>query len=413
MNTREIALGALYNIEYNGAYSNMAVKSALRSDMQQRDKAFVTTLVYGVVDKKLTLDYVISQFSKVKPKKISKYILLILRMGIYQIMFMDSVPGNAAVNESVKLAKRYGHGASAGFVNGLLRTVLREDIKYPKDKAEYISVRYSYPMYLVEKWIGEFGEEFCEQLIKGFEEEPKLILRPNSLKTSASELVQILREKGIEASETQGAVECEGFDIANDDLYKRGMYTVQDKAAQCAAKILAPESGDTVIDMCAAPGGKTTQLAEIMKNSGKILAFDVFEHKTKLIEKNAERIGTNIIKTEIKSGLEHDYDLEGFADKVLCDVPCSGTGILRRKPDIKWNRDENYKFPPVQKKILENAFSYLKKGGILVYSTCSIEKEENEGVTSSLENAEIIWEKTFYPHIDDTDGFYICKIKKL
>lgn len=413
MNTRETALKALYDIEYGGAYSNMVVKNVLHGDMLPHDKAFITALVYGTIDKKLTLDYIISQFSRIKPKKISKYILLILRMGIYQIKFMDSVPHSAAVNESVKLAKRYGHGASAGFVNGLLRTVIREEIKYPQDKTEYLSVRYSYPKFIIEKWINEFGEDFCEELIGGFEKEPELILRPNTLKVTSSELKALLEDKGIEARERDGAIICSGFDIAEDDLYKNGMYTVQDIAAQCAAKVLAPKSGDSVIDMCAAPGGKTTHMAELMKNKGKISAFDIFEHKVELIEKNAQRLGIDIIKTEVKSALEHDKNLEESADKVLCDVPCSGTGILRRKPDIKWNRDENYKFPPIQKKILENGLSYLKKGGELVYSTCSIEKEENEGVTSGIENAEITWEKTFYPHIDDTDGFYICKIKKL
>lgn len=414
---REIAMKAIYEVEFDQAYSNMILKKYLAgTELSKQDKAFITSIVYGVIDKKITLDYVIGCFSKLKLKKISKYILIILRMGIYQIMYMDKIPVSAAVNESVKLAKRYGHGASAGFVNGILRNVLKTDFKYPENKTEYLSIMYSYPMWLCEKWEKEFGYDFTKELFEAFSETPKLNLRPNTLKISAEELLDKLQNNGIEAERQDDYIVSGGFDIASDRLYKSGYYTIQDAAAMQAAKILAPEEGDIVIDMCAAPGGKTTHMAEIMRDKGKIYAFDVYEHKIELIRKNAERLGISIIETRLSDSSIFDEQYRETADKILCDVPCSGLGILRRKREIKWNRDENTNFPEIQCKILDNAAKYLKSGGEMVYSTCTIEKEENSAVTGAFaaDNSEfkIMYEKTFYPHIDHTDGFYICKLKK-
>lgn len=418
INSREIAMKVLYEIEYEGAYSNMALKKALRNgEISHRDKAFITHLVYGVTDKKLTLDYIISKFSKIKLKKISKYILIILRMGVYQIKFMDKVPESAAVNECVKLARRYGHGASAGFVNGMLRNIVRSDIEYPKDKIEYMSVKYSVPLWLCKKWINDFGFEFTNELLKSFEQSAKICVRPNTLKITEQELSDKLNDEGNKAEVKNNLVYIEGFDIGNDELYKKGYYTVQDEAAYTAGKVLAPKVGETVIDMCAAPGGKTTHLAEIMCNKGEIFAFDIHEHKIAIIQKNAERLGISIIKTEISDGSVFNKKYAEKADKILCDVPCSGLGIIRRKPEIKWNRNEDDDFHSLQEQILLNASKYLKKGGELVYSTCTINKEENEEVTSGFlkenSNFEKLYEKTFYPHIDNTDGFYICKIKRI
>ncbi len=418
MTAREAALKALYEIEYNGAYSNMAVKNTLKnSDMSERDKALFTALVYGVSDKKITLDYYISKFSKIKLKKISKYILIILRMGVFQLVFTDKIPQSAAVNESVKLAKRYGHGASAGFVNGVLRSVSKcGEIEYPKEKDEYLSVKYSFPLWMCRKWTEEFGFEFTENMMRSFGESKPIILRANTLKTTNEELVKKLSDLGINAEIKDGAVVTGGFDIEKNTLYKEGYFTPQDTAAMKTAEILAPEPGGTVIDMCAAPGGKTTHIAEIMKNSGRILAFDIYNHKTELVKKNAERLGIDIIKTDVRDAAEFDKSLSGIADCILCDVPCSGLGIIGRKPDIKQNEDRSPELCKIQAKILENACIYLKKGGVIVYSTCTVEKAENEGITGAfLEkhgNFEKLYEKTFYPHTDGTDGFYICKMRK-
>lgn len=418
MNAREAALKALYEIEYNGAYSNMAVKAALKnSGMSDNDKALFTALVYGTVDKKITLDYYICRFSKIKPKKISKYIMLILRMGIYQLIFTDKIPESAAVNESVKLAKRYGHGASAGFVNGVLRSVAKSgEIEYPKKKDEYLSVKYSYPLWLCRKWIDDFGFEFAENMMRIFGESKQITLRANTLKTNNEELKERLSALGICAEIKDGAVITDGFDIEGCILYRNGYFTPQDTAAMQTAKILEPKAGERIIDMCSAPGGKTTHLAELMENKGEILAFDIYAHKTELVKKNAERLGIGIIKTEVKNAAEFDSSLAGTADRVLCDVPCSGLGIIGRKPDIKQNGDRSAELCSIQKKILENAGEYVKCGGVIVYSTCTVEKSENEGITGDFlekhDNFEKLYEKTFYPHIDGTDGFYICKMRK-
>ncbi len=412
-NAREIAMKVIYDVEFNGAYSNMVLKKSLKS-AENQDKAFITTLVYGVISRKLTLDYVIKAYSKIKLGKISKYILVILRMGLYQLMFMDKIPESAAVNESVKLAKRYGHGASAGFVNGILRNYIRNGIEIPENN---LSVKYSYPEWLCDKWTGDFGFDFAEELMRAMNIEPKLTIRPNTLKTTRDALKQKLEANGVKCEINGISLVCGGFDVANDKLYLDGLYTVQDTAASNAAIALNPKAGDTVIDMCAAPGGKTTHLAEIMENKGKILAFDIHEHKIKLIEANAKRLGIDIIAAKPADTAALDESLKNTADKVLCDVPCSGLGIIRRKPDIRWNKEDTEGLWTVQRKILGNAAEYLKNGGELVYSTCTINREENEGITGKfLENHadfEKISEKTYYPHIDGTDGFYICKMRKL
>lgn len=415
--SRETALLILYKVEYEGAYPNLELKNSIPTDMDQRDRAFVTNIVYGVINKKLTLDYAIEQYSKVKLKKLSKYIHQILRMGIYQILFMDKVPDNAAVNESVKLSRRYGHKASSGYVNGLLRNVARNGIKYPTEKIKRLSVMYSFPEWICEKWTEDFGYEFTEEMMKAFDKEPELTLRPNNLKITAKELAEKLTENGAEARVEENAVICKSLNIASDELYKNGMYTVQDKAAMAAVNYLAPQKGETVIDMCAAPGGKTTHIAEMMENRGRVIAFDVYEHKIKLVKENAQRLGLDIIEVSIADASKYCGSLECTADRILCDVPCSGLGIIRRKPDIKWNRKCGGELPALQAAILKNASRYLKPGGYILYSTCTVEHEENEGVTSQFleENSgfEKIFEKTFYPHIDGTDGFYICKMRKL
>lgn len=417
-NARETAMKIIYDVEFNGAYSNMALKKALADkSMTRRDRAFITSLVYGVIDKKITLDYVISKNSRLKPKKISKFILIILRMGVYQLLFMDKVPQSAAVNESVKLARRYGHSASAGFVNGVLRSVSKAEITYPEDKTEYLSVKYSFPVNLCEKWISDFGYEFTEELLEAGTREPRLNLRPNTLKITAEELLRKFSEKGIDAYAVDDYIAAEGFDIAEDELYKNGCYTVQDAAAMRASVILAPKAGETVIDMCAAPGGKTTHIAEIMGDKGKILAFDVHEHKIELINKNAERLGITIIDAALGDGSVFNEKYAQLADKILCDVPCSGLGIIRRKPEIKYNAVSDGSLPETQRRILDNASRYLKKNGEMVYSTCTVEREENEEVTRGFlednKNFEKLYEKTFYPHTDGTDGFYICKMKRI
>jgi len=420
-NPRDAALSALYEIEYNGAYSNMAVKDILPRVEDARDKGLVTELVYGVVRRKLTLDYIISKYSKVKINKLSKYVLLILRMGVYQLYFTDKIPESAAVNESVKLAKKYC-GKSSGFVNGILHSVIRgrETLEYPKDKIEYLSVKYSFPEELVELF---WDTGFCEELLEALNGEPETTVRVNTLRDEELEtpsLVSPLYDK---------ARIIKGSDIASLEDYKKGRIIPQDIAAMMASVALSPKSGETVVDMCAAPGGKTTHLAELMENKGKIYAFDIHPHKIEIINKNAERMGISIIEASVGDSLKLKDELIGKCDKVLADVPCSGLGIIRRKPDIKWNKDNIESLPKIQYKILENASKYLKVGGELVYSTCTVIKRENEDVINKFlsENKDFeavkikLPEKlnrenqgyiTLYPNIDGTDGFFIAKVKR-
>lgn len=422
MNSRETALKALYEIEFNGAYSNMAVKSALMGDITRQDKAFITQIVYGVVRYKLSLDYIISRFSSVKLKKLSKYVLLILRMGIYQLKYMDKVPDSAAVNESVKLAKRYCP-KSSGFVNAILHNYIKngESIKYPEDRIKKLSVKYSFPEEMIEIFEGTgFGEE----LLSALNIQPETTIRINTLKCKD------LQIEGIKDNPIyEFAKNLPGTNIGTSKEYNEGLFTVQDVAAMMASLALAPCENEVCVDVCAAPGGKTTHLAELMNNNGCIYAFDKHEHKIEIIDKNAERMGINIIKAMVWDSTCVKEELVGCADKVLADVPCSGLGIIRRKPDIKWSKDDITSLPDIQYKILEASAKYLKVGGSLVYSTCTVNRRENEDVITKFveNNPEFEFEKivlpsslnrenkgyiTLYPNIDNTDGFFISRIKR-
>lgn len=433
-NARETALHILYDIEYNGAYSNIALKNALAADknMKNTDKAFITRLVYGVVSCKLNLEYIITQNSKIKLKKISKYIMLILKIGIYQIKYMDKVPQSAAVNESVKLAKKYGHGASAGFVNAVLHAVIKNEIVYPNDKIKSLSYELSYPEELCRKWCGDFGYEFTKDLLISMNKDAEMTLRVNTLKTDATKLAEL--NKDFTVSELyENALVCGGFDIASSDIYKKGYVYPQDISAMMASVVMSPEEGERVLDLCAAPGGKTTHMAELMKNRGEVIACDIHEHKIKLIENNAKRMGIDIIKVMQLDACEYNKAFDSAFDRVLADVPCSGLGIIRKKPDIKWKNDSIDKIISISQKILTNAGKYVKIGGELVFSTCTINRAENEDrFFEFLENnknfeaadiCEYLPEKlrhdtakkgyiTFYPNKDGIDGFFIAKTKR-
>lgn len=434
---REVAFKILMSVEFNGAYSNLALKNGLEG-LAFVDKKFVTRLVYGCISMRITLDYIIDDFSSVKLRKLSTKVLEILRMGVYQICFMDKVPDSAAVNEAVKLASRY-IAKSRGFVNAVLRNISRKKncIRYPSDDMEYLSVRYSFPIELCRKFEQLFGFERAERIIASFNTEPETIIRVNRLKTEREEFKIFLEEKGMYVRGNpiaKDALVIRGVDIGASEEYAAGMYTVQDTAAQVACTVLAPNPGDTVFDLCAAPGGKTTYLAELMDNSGSITAFDIYPHKTELIDKNASRLGISIIQSCTFNSEKFQNTLEGRADKVLADVPCSGSGIIRRKPEIKWNMNDSASLGAVQKKILENAVRYAKVGGEIVYSTCSIMPVENELLikcflaehpeVEAVDISDLLPEMikkttarngyvTLYPDTDGTDGFFICKLRKI
>lgn len=426
MTAREIALKALYDIEINGTYTNAALNSALSgTELELCDRGFVTELIYGVVSNKTAIDFIISKYSKIKIKKMSPWVLSILRMGVFQIFYMDRIPHSAACNESVKLAKKYSHRAGTGFVNGVLRSFAREVDKFdfPKGKsdAEYLSLKYSYPLWMTEKLIAEYGTERCKELYEENNKAHGVFLRVNTLKISTDELIERLNNEGIncEKMHIDGCLKAVGrLSIDKSAAYSEGLYSLQNISSQMAVVALAPKPGDTVIDMCAAPGGKSCAIAEKMENCGKVLSFDVFEHKVDLIKKSAQRLGVDIIDARLQDGMVCLPKLENSADCVLADVPCSGLGVIHKKPDIKWRRTEEDvdELCRIQKEILKNAAAYVKPGGILVYSTCTILPEENRLQTDEFLENNSNFKKLYEEQIltDETgeSGFYICKMMK-
>ena len=421
MNARETALLTLYDIFFKNAYSNLALSSQLaKAGLSRADTALATSLVYGTVSRHFTLEYVIGRYSKIKPKKLDKYIRLILELGLYQLAFTDKIPESAAVNESVKLAKKYGRRGTDGFVNAVLRSFCRDgrEIKYPsKSDRSYLSVRYSYSNELAEFFADTFGAGRAESIMDALNGTPPLLLRVNVLKTDAEGLVKLLQERGTPAEVVSGAlVKTDGFDIRSSDLYRDGYFTAQDLGAYTASVVLDPKSGEAVLDMCAAPGGKTTHIAELMGDDGSVTACDIYDHKVKLIEDAANRLGLrSICARKLDASVPHE-EFKGRFDRVLCDVPCSGLGIIRRKPDIKLGSHDFGALIGLQSIILRNAARYLKPGGTLVYSTCTLNPGENGGVTGGFlkENKDFgcTYEKTFFPDEDGSDGFYICRMEK-
>lgn len=426
--TREIALKILYKIDKEQAYSNIALNEEIKQDrksLNDKDIGLISEIVYGVTTWKLTLDEIIKKYSKIRLKKISVWILNILRMGIYQIIFLDKIPKSAAVNESVNLAKRYGHSSSANFVNAILRKIEKKDYEeffQINDNLERISKTNSMPVWIIKELLKNNNIKDVEKICKYSNLKPKTTIRINKLKITKKELLQKMQEQGINYKETDS----EDFlilekikDIENLELFKKGFFTVQDISAGLTAQILNPQKGEYVLDACSAPGGKTTYMAELMDNDGKIEAWDIHEHRTKLVEQNANRLGINIIKTKVKDASVYDASLNNKFDKILLDVPCLGIGVIKRKPDIKWQRkvEDIEEITRVQKLILQNCSKYLKKDSFLVYSTCSILSDENEGVIydflSENKDFEIVKDSIFNIVPDEEkDGFFICKLRK-
>lgn len=428
--TREVALKILYKIDKEDAYSNIELNEQIkqnRKNLTEKDIGLISEIVYGVTTWRLTLDEIIKKYSKIKIKKISPWILNILRMGIYQIIFLDKIPKSAAVNESVNLAKRYGHASSSNFVNAILRKIEKNDYEEffkIEDDIERISKTTSMPKWIVEELMKNNEIKKVEEICKNSNIKPKITIRVNSLKINKQELIKKLKEKGIKCNEPQEKVGdfliLEKIkNIENIDEFKKGYFTIQDISAGQTARILNPQPGELVLDACSAPGGKTTYMAELMKNKGKIEAWDIHEHRTKLVGKNAQRLGIDIIETKVKDASLYDESLKEKFNKILLDVPCLGIGVIKRKPDIKWQRkpEDIEKITEIQKKILNNCSKYLKKDGAMVYSTCSILKEENQDVVDEFlkENSGFYIESNEVHNIlpnQEKDGFFICKIYK-
>lgn len=441
---RKLALKAIVEIEKEEGYSNLVLNNIInenRKNLTEKDISLISELVYGVITWKITLDEIIKKYSKIKLKKISIWILNVLRIGIYQIIFLDKIPKSAAVNESVNLAKRYGHRASSNYVNAILRKVEKDDyekLNEIENETERISKMYSMPEWIIEELKINRNLEEVEKICQNLTKKPKINIRVNTLKITVEKLKEKLEEQKIKYKEIDQEMpeflELEKIkDIENNQLFKEGYFTVQDISAGLTAKILSPKENENILDTCAAPGGKTTYMAELMNNKGNITAGDIYEHRLNLINENAKRLGIKIIKTEEIDASKYKEEYKEKFDKILLDVPCLGIGVIKRKPDIKWQRkkEDVQEISKLQKAILDNCSKYLKKGGELVYSTCSILKEENEDVIQKFikenKNFEIakteiniklfekFHKKEGYFSINPTeknDGFFICKLTK-
>lgn len=445
LNSRETILNILTEVFEKDGYSNIAINKNLnlKKDIDTREENFIREMVYGIIENNIYLEYIISKVSKIKINKIHPTIKIILKIGIYQLIFMDRIPNRAAVNETVKLANKHGHRGTIGFVNGILRNISRDKEKYkdiPKNNpVDYISIRYSHPKWLVRKWIEEYGEKFTEELCKANNETPRLNLRVNTLKTSKYDLKQSLLKKGYNVNDGKYADDILIVDnpirLTNLTEYKDGLFTIQDESSALVGQIMNPLPGSTVIDLCSAPGGKSTYLAQIMKNKGRILSLDIHQHKIKLIKDNANRLGIDIIESYVEDAQIFNKEFVDMADYVLVDAPCTGFGLIRRKPEIKINRKEEdiKELASIQWTILNNAKEYVKPGGVLFYSTCTITKEENTDMIrrfidvnlnfrlvdirddiTSLEESNSLDKccVQLFPHIHHTDGFFYAKLIK-
>lgn len=413
---------ALHRVYSDNSYSNLAINEALR-EHNVSSQGFVRVMVKGVIRDTILLDYNIGRFANTGIKSIKNKNLIILRMGMYAISKMKSVPAYAAVNEAVSLAGIVSPGAK-GFINGLLRAFERDGSTLitpdTSDFLEELSYRYSFPYHLVRFLAKQYGEDEIEGIINGLYEIPELNIRVNSIICERKELLHRLNDRGLKVHENplaKNGIIIEDGAILSTPEYSSGMFTVQSTSSLRSVELLNPHSGDKVLDICAAPGGKTSAIAELMKDSGEIIACDIHEHRVELIKELSIRLGLSCIETITMDATCYDDMLAEKFDKVLADVPCSGLGVIAGKPELKLRVDLNA-FPglyEIQYSILRNAFMYLKYGGELVYSTCTINKRENEQIVSrlcnSFENASIVEYNSILPYNKQV-GFYYCKISK-
>lgn len=419
-NIRKTAVDILCDIEKNSAYSNITLNKYLGSnEISNADRRLVYALVYGVLDRKLTLDYIISKFVK-NIDKIKPISLNALRIGIYQIKFMDNIPESAAVNESVKVVKKSAESYNSAFVNAVLRNYLRKGCRIPEDDSLYsMSVRLSCPEKLLNIFISDYGKEIAEDLLSSFLEAPPVYLRVNNLKISDENLIGELEKSGIKAEivfEHCLKIISGEIDFKNNLLFKKGYFHAQDIASQKSIEKFSVKENDRILDMCSAPGGKAFTMAENISDKGSIVACDIYDKRADLIKKGAEKLGIKCIETKVFDAMIFNPEFGKF-DKVLCDVPCSGLGVIRRKPEIKYKETlYDSDLEQTQFAILENADKYLKAGGSLMYSTCTVKKSENEDIIKTFLDKYPIYELQYYhtylPHKDGTDGFFCALMKK-
>lgn len=431
---RLLAAKALLRVS-SGGFSNIVLDSMLgEAKLDQRDKAFASALFYGVLERRITIDILIRRYSAIPPEKLDPEAAEVLRMGFYQLLYMNSVPDNAAVNESVELIKELGCPKASGFVNGILRAFVRNGKNADFSRLpgiERLSAEYSAPLWLCKKWCLEFGPQRTQRALRACLGAPPIYARVNTVKADAHAVCEALSTEGASAKPAeifQNAIIIESPALQNTKAYRDGLFHVQDISSQFCAAALGAKSGDRVLDVCAAPGGKTFTVAEIMENRGEVVACDLHAKRAKLVKTGGERLGLGIITARANDATVYDESFGKF-DKVLCDVPCSGLGVIRRKPEIRFKKPEDLQsLPKIQYRIAEASAKYLKEGGVLVYSTCTLSRDENENVVKQLMEREgLLPEKlpeelqkysadgysvTLLPGEINSDGFYFARLRK-
>ncbi len=428
-NTRELILDILIQITRGGEYSHIALKNALDQYqyLEKQERAFIARVVNGTLEHMIELDYIIDQFSKVKVSKMKPVIRTILRSAVYQLKYMDSVPASAACNEAVKLAAKRGFGSLRGFVNGVLRNISRNlsDISYPseEDMLYSFSVRYSVPEWILGQWLAEYGKETVRAMADEFLKEKPVTVRFHPDRISKEELMRKLKEEGVsvkEDAELPYALHLSGLDyLMKLESFQKGYFQVQDVSSMQVAQWAAPEEGSYIIDVCAAPGGKAIHLAEMLRRTGHVEARDLTEYKIGMIRENILRSGmTNIEVVQMDARLRDEASV-GKADIVIADLPCSGLGVLGRKPDLKYKmtQDTQRELVKLQREILSVSAEYVKQGGKLIYSTCTIHKEENEDNAAwfarQFPEFHLQRERQTLPGRDSGDGFYIAMFLRM
>ena len=445
VNVREVVLSVLMEITEEEGLSHLVLRRVLEKSqyLDKRDRAFITRTVEGTLQDMLLLDYIIERFSRVPVYNMKPLIRNLMRMSVYQLRFMDSVPDSAVCNEAVKIAQRHGFYNLKGFVNGVLRNIARgqDQIEWPdknEDPCRYLSVMYSMPQWIVERWIAQFGQETTETVLKRFHEPAPTVVRVMTEKVSVQTVIDDLRAEGIQVERhpyLDYALEISGYNYLQAvGAFKKGWIQVQDISSMMVAEVAAPNWGDACIDVCAAPGGKALHLAEKLRGSGSVQARDISETKVARMKEAIERSGLANIEAMVRDAVIYDESAAGTADIVLADVPCSGLGVIGRKQDIK------YKMTParqtelirLQRQILHTVHGYVKPGGTLIYSTCTIGADENQmNIKWFLENYPFVLESIdgylcpelrdrttkggflqFLPGVHRSDGFFLARLRR-
>lgn len=418
INTRELALDMLLAIDRDGQYSHLVLRDVLDKYqyLSKQDRAFLTRLTEGTIERMLTLDYVINQFSKTKVKKMKPLIRELMRLSVYQIMYMDGVPDPAVCNEAVKLARKRGFSGLSGFVNGVLRSVTRgwKEIGFPDD-----SVKYSIPKWIIDSWTADYGNEKTKEMLEAFSTPARITIRTNPKKCTPEELQKRLEQEGVKAERIEQipyAFVISEFDhLTGLSSFQDGWFYVQDISSMSVAQAADPKKDDYIIDVCAAPGGKSSHLAELLGGSGMVEARDLTEYKVGLIEENIQRHDLKNMKAVQQDATIPDEASVKKADILICDLPCSGLGVIGRKSDIRYKMtaEKAHDLALLQQQMLDTVCAYVKCGGKLIYSTCTIHKEENEdNVAAFLKKHPeftLVEQRQIFP-MEGSDGFFVAKM---